>query len=230
MKKDILEKIKESVIQGRVDKGDEGVVGGMAGLPAVRELTEQALEQGISVEEIILKGLTRGMGIVGQKYEAREYFIPDMLAATEAVGVAMDILRPHLKKSGIKPKGTVVMATVQGDLHDIGKTIVCMLLQGAGYIVKDLGVDVTPEAIVSAVQEQKPDFVGLSALLSSSMTAMRETVAALEASGVRDRVKVLIGGPATSEEFAGEIGADAHCGDAFDTVRLMDSFQGRSEG
>ena len=142
----------------------------------------------------------------------------------------MDILQPHLTKSGVKPKGTVVMATVEGDLHDIGKTIVCMLLQGAGYIVKDLGVDVTPEAIVDAVREQKPGFVGLSALLSSSMTAMRETIAVLEASGVRDRVKVLIGGPATSEEFASEIGADAHCNDAFDTVRIVDSYSKTERG
>ncbi len=229
MRENILGMIKESVIQGRVDNDDEGLVGGMAGLPAVRDLTEQALQQSISVKDIIVEGLTQGMQIVGQKYEAGEYFIPDMLAAAEAIGVAMNILRPHLAESDIKPKGTVVMATVEGDLHDIGKSIVCVLLQGAGYVVKDLGVDVAPEEIVSAVREKEPGFIGLSGLLTNSMTAMQEAIAAIEASGLRDRVKVLIGGPPTSEEFAREIGADAYCTDAFDTVRIVDSFQRQSE-
>jgi len=169
MTEDIVSLLKENVVQGRVTQNDEGIEEGMVGQPGASELTEKALSQGISTGDIISKGLTAGMDIVGQKFEAKEYFIPDMLASAEAVGVAMEILEPHLAKSGIKPKGKVVVATVKGDLHDIGKNIVSILLRGAGYTVKDLGNDVEPQAIVDAVRSEKPQCVGLSALLTSTM-------------------------------------------------------------
>jgi len=223
MTENILALLKENVIQGRVTQDDEGFDEGMAGQPGVSELIEKALAQGINPENIIEKGLTEGMNIVGQKYEANEYYIPDMLASAEAVGVAMEILEPHLAKSGIKSKGKIIVATVKGDLHDIGKNIVSMLLRGAGYMVKDLGNDIDPQVIVAAVREEKPQFVGMSALLTSTMMHMKDTIEALTGSGLRDGVKVIIGGAAVSEEFAQSIGADGYGADAFQAVRLVET-------
>ena len=132
MVEDLIELIKENVVQGRVTKEDEGMEEGMVGKPGVSELIEMALEQGIDVHDIINNGLTAGMEIVGKKFEEKEYYIPDMLASAEAVGIAMEILEPHLAKSGIESKGKVLVATVKEDLHDIGKNIVSILLRGAG--------------------------------------------------------------------------------------------------
>ena len=223
MTEDIVSLIRENVIQGRVTQEDEGMDEGMVGQPAVSELTEKALASGISVEEIISKGLTKGMEIVGQKFEVKEYFIPDMLASAEAVGAAMEILEPHLAKSGIKSKGKIVMATVKGDLHDIGKNIVSILLQGAGYTVKDLGNDVDSQTIVDAVIKEKPQFLGLSALLTSTMLNMEDTIKALKENGLRNKIKVIIGGAPVSEEFAGRIGADGYGADGFQAVALVDT-------
>ena len=223
MTEDVLALIKENVIQGRVTQDDEGLEEGMVGQPGVSELTEKALAQDINAGDIIKRGLTAGMDIVGQKFEAKEYYIPDMLASAEAVGAAMEILEPHLAKSGIKSKGKVVMATAKGDLHDIGKNIVSILLRGAGYTVKDLGNDVAPQVIVAAVKEEKPQFVGLSALLTSTMVNMKDTIQALTDSGLRDEVKVIIGGAPVSEEFAHSIGADGYGADGFDAVRVVES-------
>jgi len=220
---DILALIKGNVIQGRVAQDDEGFDEGMVGQPGVSELTEKALAQGISPKDIIERGLTEGMNIVGQKFEAKEYYIPDMLASAEAVGAAMEILEPHFAKSGIKSKGKIIVATVEGDLHDIGKNIVSILLRGAGYMVKDLGNDVDPQTIVAAVREEKPQFLGLSALLTSTMIHMKDTTQALTESGLRDKVKVIIGGAAVSEEFAQDIGADGYGADGFQAVRVIDA-------
>mgnify|MGYP003681945664 CR=1 FL=1 len=223
MTEDILALIKENVIQGRVTQDDEGLDEGMVGQLGVSELTEKALTQSISPRDIVKRGLTEGMDIVGQKYEAKEYYIPDMLASAEAVGAAMELLEPHLAKSGMKSKGKIIVATVEGDIHDIGKNIVSMLLRGAGYIVKDLGNDVAPQAIVAAVREEKPQFVGMSALLTSTMMHMRDAIQALVESGLRNKVKVIIGGAAVSEEFAQSIGADGYGADGFQAVRVVDA-------
>jgi len=223
MIEDIIGLIQENVIQGRVTRDDEGIEEGMVGQPGVSELTNEALTQGVSVAEIISRGLTEGMGIVGQKFETKEYFIPDMLASAEAVGVAMEILEPHLAKSGIKPKGKIIVATVKGDLHDIGKNIVSILLRGAGYTVKDLGNDIAPQAIVDAVKKEQPQILGLSALLTSTMAQMRDTVQALNESGLRDTVKIIIGGAPVSEEFAQSIGADGYGADGFQAVAIVES-------
>jgi 5-methyltetrahydrofolate--homocysteine methyltransferase len=222
MTEDIISLIQENVIQGRLTQEDEGMEEGMVGQPGVSELVEKALAQGIDVKDIISNGLTKGMDIVGQKFEAGEYFIPDMLASAEAVGAAMDILEPHLAKSGITSKGKIIVATVKGDLHDIGKNIVSILLRGSGYTVKDLGNDVAPQTIVDAVREEKPQVLGLSALLTSTMAHMVETVDALEKSGLRDKVKVIVGGAPVSEEFAGSIGADGYGADGFQAVALVE--------
>jgi 5-methyltetrahydrofolate--homocysteine methyltransferase len=223
MSENLIEKIRENVIQGRVTKEDEGMEEGLAGQLAVTELVEQALAENIDVKTIINEGLTGGMNIVGEKFEVGEYFIPDMLASAEAVGAAMEMLEPYLAGSGIKSKGKILIATVKGDLHDIGKNIVSILLRGAGYNVKDLGNDVDTQTIVDAVKEEKPEFLGLSALLTSTMMHMEDTIKALVESGVRDSVKVIIGGAPVSEEFAGRIGADGYGADGFQAVAVVES-------
>ena len=223
MTENIIDLIRENVIQGRVTCEDEGLDEGMAGQPGVSELINKALAQSVSVEDTINRGLTGGMEIVGQKFDAREYFIPDMLASAEAVGVAMEILEPHLAKNGIKSKGKIVIATVKGDLHDIGKNIVSILLRGAGYTVKDLGNDIHHQAIVNAVREEMPQFLGLSALLTSTMVHMKDTIRALTDSGLRDKVKIIIGGAPVSPEFAENIGADGYGADGFQAVTMVES-------
>ncbi len=223
MTEDIISLIRENVIQGRVTQDDEGPDEEMIGQPGVSELIEKALAQGMDVKDIISKGLTKGMEIVGQKFKAEEYFIPDMLASAEAVGAAMEILEPHLDKSGVKAKGKIIVVTVKGDLHDIGKNIVSILLRGAGYTVKDLGNDITTQTIVDAVREEKPQFLGLSALLTSTMIHMGDIIQALQESGLRDKVKVIIGGAPVSEEFAGSIGADGYGADGFQAIAVVDA-------
>ena len=223
MAEDIINLIRENVIQGRVNQDDEGLDEGMVGQPGVSELIKKALAQGVNVENMINHGLSEGMSIVGQKFEAKEYFIPDMLASAEAVGAAMKILEPHLAKSGFEAKGKIIVATVEGDLHDIGKNIVSILLRGAGYTVNDLGNNIDPQAIVAAVREEKPQFLGLSALLSSTMVHMGEIIQALTDSGLRDKVKVIIGGAPVSEEFAQSIGADGYGADGFQAVVTVET-------
>jgi len=225
MTDDIIERIKQNVIQGRMHKEDEGFDDGMVGQPAVKELVQQALDEGIDSRRIVIEGLTEAMKIVGEKFEAKKYFIPDMLASAETVGAAMDILAPHLAKFGVASKGKVLMATVKGDLHDIGKNIVTIILKGAGYEVKDLGSDVSPEQIVASVREENPDLLGLSALLTTTMVAMKETIDSLSQAGLRDKVKVIIGGAPTSPEFAAEIGADGYGADAFHAQRIVEELQ-----
>lgn len=227
---EIIELLKENIIQGRRDKNDEGIVDGMLGMPGAKELTEAAIRAGIPPRRIIAEGLTAGMNVVVDKYQAKEYFIPDMLASAQATGIAMEILEPHLAESGISSKGKIVLATVKGDLHDIGKNIVSLLLKGAGYEVTDLGNDVSPERIVDAVREENPDFLCLSALLTTTMRMMGETIDSLKKAGLRDKVKVLVGGAAVSQDFADEIGADAYGTDVFHAVRLVEELRGQNKG
>jgi 5-methyltetrahydrofolate--homocysteine methyltransferase len=223
MPEDIISLIQESVIQGRITKDDEGMDEGMVGKPGVTELVEKALASGLSIKDIIANGLSGGMNIVGQKFEAGEYFIPDMLASAEAVSAAMDMLQPRLAASNIETKGTIIVATVKDDLHDIGKNIVSILLRGAGYTVKDLGNNVNTQAIVDAVREEKPQFLGLSALLTSTMARMAEVIQTLKQNGLREQVKIVIGGAPVSEEFAKSIGADGYGADGFQAVAVVDT-------
>jgi len=222
---DVVALLKENVIQGRKTKDDEGIDEDMLGTPGVLELIQLALEKNISPAIIIKQGLTAGMQVVGEKYSTKEYFIPDMLASAEAVGAAMDILKPHLEASDVETKGKFAIATVKGDIHDIGKNIVAILLKGSGYEVNDLGIDVPTEKIVEFVREQKPDFLGLSALLTTTMLMIGEIIEALKENGLRDRVKVLIGGAAVSDEYAQEIGADAYCMDGFHAIKVLEAFE-----
>lgn len=214
-KNQLLQDIAVNVVQGRVEAEDEGFDEGFEDQPAVTELVEQALEEGVSPEEILLDGLTASMAVVGEKFESGEYLIPDMLAAAEAVGAGMDILTPHLLKAGVESKGKFVIATVAGDLHDIGKNIVAIMLKGAGYEVIDLGVDVSTDKIISTVKEHKAPYLGLSALLTTTMRNMEDVVEKLKGEGLRDSVKICIGGAPTSAQFSDKIGADGYCADAF---------------
>ena len=218
---EFLKAIAFNVVQGRVEAEDEGFDDGLEGQPGVTELVNEALEKGVEPKDIVIDALTNSMEEVGEKFERDEYLIPDMLASAECVGVAMDILSPHLLKAGVKSKGKFVIATVAGDLHDIGKNIVAIMLKGAGYQIIDLGTDVSPDRIIGAVEENEAPFIGLSALLTTTMRVMGEVVKKLEEEGLRDRVKVLIGGAPTSAAFAEEIGADAYCRDAFDAIDLL---------
>jgi 5-methyltetrahydrofolate--homocysteine methyltransferase len=220
---EIIEKIRINVIQGRIESEDEGFDEGYEGQPATVELVEEALEKGVDIKSIIIGGLTEGMSVVGENFESGKYLIPDMLASAEAVGESMDILAPHLEGAGIESKGKIVIATVKGDLHDIGKNIVSIMLKGAGYEIIDLGTDVPSEKIVDAVLEKKPKCLGLSALLTTTMREMGHVIELLKEKGLRDGVKVMIGGAPTSAEFAEKIGADTFCADAFQGVEYANS-------
>jgi 5-methyltetrahydrofolate--homocysteine methyltransferase len=222
---DIIAQLKENVIQGRKTQDEEGIDEELTGTPGVVELTHMALDKEISPEDIITKALTAGMTVVGDKYASKEYFIPDMLASAEAVGEAMEILKPLLEAANVETKGKFAIATVKGDIHDIGKNIVAILLRGAGYEVHDLGTDVDTEKIVEFIKEESPDYLGLSALLTTTMTGMGVVMEVLKDSGLRGKVKVFIGGAAVSDEYAKEIGADAYCLDGFHAIKVLDSFQ-----
>ena len=225
MSEDILSMIKENVIQGRKTRDDIGIDESFSGTPGVLELTESALENNISPEVIITQALTAGMQVVGEKFSTKEYFIPDMLASADAVGAAMDILKPHLKGLNVATKGKFVIATVKGDIHDIGKNIVAILLKGAGYEVNDLGIDVPEDRIISVVKEESPNYLGLSALLTTTMVEMGVVIKALEANSLRDKVKILIGGAAVSDDYAKEIGADAFCEDGFQAIKVLEAYE-----
>jgi 5-methyltetrahydrofolate--homocysteine methyltransferase len=219
MDENLISLIKENVVQGRKTADDEGIDADLSG-PGVLELANQALEKGIPASVIIRDGLTAGMQVVGDRYSKKEFFIPDMLASAEAVGAAMEILKPLLEGSDAQTKGKFAIATVRGDIHDIGKNIVATLLKGAGYEVIDLGIDVPTEKIVAFVKNEKPQILGLSALLTTTMVVMAEVISALKEAGLRDTVKIVIGGAAVSPEYAEEIGADAYCADAFVLERI----------
>lgn len=220
MNKDIVEMIVDNVLQGRRNKDDEGIEDGVVGQPGVAELVEEALGTGVEPDKILLEGLSRGMELVGAKYESGEYFIPDMLTAAEAVEAGMKVMEPHLAGQGDNGgKGKIVLATVEKDLHDIGKNLVAIMLKGAGFSVIDLGIDVPAARIVEVAEDEGAQIIGLSALLNTTMKNMEEVVKQLEQKGLRNNVKVLIGGAPTSDDFAREIGADSYGKDAFAAIR-----------
>jgi len=219
--KELLQKIAGNVIQGRVVAEDEGFDEGLEGQPAVTELVKEALEQNIDPKKIVIESLTGSMETVGEKFDKGEYLIPDMLASAECVGAAMDLLGPHLADAGVESKGKFILATVAGDLHDIGKNIVAIMLKGAGFEVTDLGNDVSTDRIVAAVRESGAGYLGLSALLTTTMREMEGVIHGLEKEGLREKIRVLIGGAPTSADFAKEIGADAYCRDAFHAIDIL---------
>ncbi|HOM66662.1 MAG TPA: corrinoid protein [Brevefilum fermentans] len=190
-----------------------------------KEYVEAALRAGVPAGEV-LDVMVNAMGEVGELFEEGEYFVPEMLIAARAMKTGMEILKPELVGADIQPIGKIVAGTVKGDLHDIGKNLVCMMLEGAGFQVVDLGTDVSPEAFIAAVQEHQPDFVAMSALLTTTMPNMETTITALNAAGLRGAVRVLIGGAPVTQSYADKIGADGYAPDASRAVKLAKTLLG----
>lgn len=183
----------------------------------VKVLVPELLEAGNDPVELLEKALIPAMGVVGERFKKNEVFVPEMLVSARAMKEAMKVIEPILVEAGIKPEFRAIIGTVEGDLHDIGKNLVATMWKGAGFEVIDLGVNVSPDAFVQAVREHEPHLVGLSALLTTTMPSMRQTVSAIRESGF-DSVKILIGGAPVTEEFSREIGADGYAGDAASAV------------
>lgn len=196
--------LSEAVIKGNID--------------LAKELTQKEIDGGSDPQHILDDGLIAAMDVVGEKFAQGALFVPQMLRSAKTMQNCVAILKPHFQEGGMTTKGSVVLGTVKGDLHDIGKNLVAMMLEGAGFQIIDLGVDVSPEAFVKAVSEEKGQIVGMSALLSTTMPAMAETVKALEAAGRRGDLKVMVGGAPVTAEFADEIGADCYAPDAGSAV------------
>ena len=191
-------------------------------MSGTQEAVQSALDEGVPAGDILQKGLIPAMGEVGRLFEEGEYFVPEMLIAARAMKSGLEIIKPLLVDSGIEPVGTVAVGTVKGDLHDIGKNLVAMMLEGAGFEINDLGTDVTPDQFVAAVQ-QGADIVGLSALLTTTMPSMEATIQAIETAGLRNKVKIIIGGAPVTAEYARKIGADGYAADASQAVNLAKS-------
>jgi len=184
----------------------------------VSELVKQALNEGVTPKNILEEGLIHGMSIIGKQFKKNEVYVPEVLIAARAMHAGMDVLKPKLIESGVKNIGKVVMGTVQGDLHDIGKNLVEMMLEGAGFEVIDLGTDISTDKFVEAVKEHRPNIIGMSALLTTTMVNIVEVIKALDAEGLRDKVKIMVGGAPVTQNYADQIGADGYSPDASSAV------------
>lgn len=180
----------------------------------VKELVEKAIKEKINPADILNKGLLAGMGSIGERFKKNEVYVPEVLIAARAMKSGMEVLKPLLVAAGVKPIGTVVMGTVKGDLHDIGKNLVCMMLEGAGFKVVDAGINVEPDKMVQLAKENNANVIGASALLTTTMTNMKAVVDSVKSSGLSGKVKVIIGGAPVTQAFADEIGADGYAPDA----------------
>jgi methylmalonyl-CoA mutase cobalamin-binding domain/chain len=204
----------DEILQGLYD---DTLVGNA---PSVRELTEQGLAEGMDPETMLYDALIPSLEEVGARFERGDFFVPEMLIAARAMQGALDILRPLLAETGAKPIGTFVMGTVKGDVHDIGKNLVNIMLEGAGFTVFDLGVNVAPEKFVEQIQEHEPDIVGFSAFLTTTMPMFKANINAIEKAGLREKVIVMVGGAPVTKEYADAVGADGYAADASTAVRL----------
>jgi len=192
------------------------IVNGKA--PDTEKLVQQALDSNIPVRDILNKGLVAGMDVVGRKFKNNEFYVPEVLIAARAMKTGMKILKPLFAESGVEPVAKLALGTVKGDLHDIGKNLVAMMLEGAGFEIIDLGVDVAPEKFAAVIKENSAQVVGLSALLTTTMLNMKTTIEQLKNDGLRDSVKVIIGGAPVTQSYAEEIGADGYAADAASAV------------
>ena len=199
-----LKHIYQNVIDGQTPEVEAGV--------------KAAIAAGVGAEDILKNGLIAAMDEIGQRFEAGDLFVPEMLIAARAMQAGLKILKPSLAKADVKAAGKVAIGTVKGDLHDIGKNLVAMMLEGSGFEIMDLGVDVTPDAFVNAVKNGA-QIIGMSALLTTTMSSMENTIQALKAAGLRDKVKVMIGGAPVTQDYANKIGADAFAPDASSATR-----------
>ena len=201
-----LSPLSQAVIEGHYDK--------------TAQLTTAALDSGAKPQDIIAHGLQAAMAVVGERFSSGEYFLPDMLMAARAMTNAMEVLKPLIAKTGMITLGRVVLGTVKGDVHDIGKNMVGMFLKGTGFEIIDLGVDVPDEKFVETVREIKPDILGLSALLTTTMPSLGTVIKALEVAGLRSDVKVIVGGASVTQKYADLVGADAYGDDAGKTAKI----------
>lgn len=209
----VLENLKENVIAGNESK--------------VLEYTQKALDEGIDLEKILNDGFIPGMEVVGSKFQANEIYVPEMLISAKAMKAGMKILEPLLTEAGVEPIGRVVIGTVKGDLHDIGKNLVAMMLEGAGFEVIDVGVDVTTEKFMDLVKENNANILGLSALLTTTMVEIKNVIDAFKENGLRDDVKILVGGAPVNADYAKEIGADGYSPDAASAAELAKKLIGK---
>lgn len=200
------EQLSQSVIAGQMDQ--------------VKTLTKQHIDNGADPLEIINQGLIQGMNVVGARFKVGDMFVPEVLMSARAMNAGMDLVKPLLVGKDVPTLGTVVIGTVKGDLHDIGKNLVAMMLESSGYTVINLGVDVSPEQFTKAVKDNNPNIVGMSALLTTTMLSMKDTIEMLKEEGLRDKVKVMIGGAPITDSFAEEIGADGFAPDAASATEL----------
>ncbi|MBS7654805.1 corrinoid protein, partial [Candidatus Bathyarchaeota archaeon] len=208
-KEEILVRIRDAIVNLDIDN--------------IGRLCEEAVGAGVPAYEVVMEGMAKGMEVVGEKYERNEYFLAELIMAGETMKEGMKALEPHLKAGELKRTGKVVIGTVRGDLHDIGKNIVATLLNAAGFEVIDLGVDVPPEKFIEAVKENSPDIVGMSALLTTTMIEMEGIIKELKKAGLREKVKIIIGGAPITKEYAEKIGADAAAKDAVEGVNICKS-------
>ena len=207
----ILDKLSEAIVELDIDS----IVG----------LCESALESSIQPYDIVINGMAKGMEIVGQKYEAGEYYLAELIMAGETMKEGMIFLEPHLVESDMEKAGTCIVGTVKGDLHDIGKNVFVSLLKAQNYEVIDLGVDISPEQFIEAVKEHKPNLVAMSALLTTTMVEMENVVKQLKEAGLRDSVKIIIGGAPLNQKYATGIGADAAATDAVEGIRIINGWR-----
>jgi 5-methyltetrahydrofolate--homocysteine methyltransferase len=210
---ELYELLKEKVITGNQAE--------------TKEILQKLLDAGEPAKQIIDMSLVPAMDIVGDKFQKNEFFIPELLVSARAMEGCMKILQPLLVAGDVQPTGVFMIGTAKGDLHDIGKNIVAAMMKGAGFEIIDLGIDVAPEKFVQAISEKKPDVVGLSALLTTTMRAMKETIEEMKKKGVRDHVKVIVGGAPLTQAYADEIGADAYGRDAADAVKIAKALIGK---
>jgi 5-methyltetrahydrofolate--homocysteine methyltransferase len=207
---EILSDISTAIIEGNLDD--------------MKDLTQDALDQGLDPKEVLDNGLMPGMDHVGVEFKAGNMFVPEVLRSARSMHASMDILKPLLAESGVEMVGKLLVGTVKGDLHDIGKNLVAMMCEGAGFEIKDLGKDVSPEMFVEGVKEFEPHVVGMSALLTTTMRSMEHTIKALEEAGVRDKVKIMIGGAPVTQDFANQIGADGYASNAAAAADMAKQF------
>jgi len=202
----VFEDLSNAVISGNVAK--------------VTELTKKAIDDGVAPTDVINRGLITGMSVVGARFKAGEMFVPEVLMAARSMNAGLDIVKPLITEGDIPSVGKVIIGTVKGDLHDIGKNLVGMMMESGGFNVVNLGVDIPPEKFAAAVKEHKPQVVALSALLTTTMLAMKDTIEVLKEEGLRNSVKVIIGGAPVTQQFADEIGADGYAPDAASATDL----------
>jgi 5-methyltetrahydrofolate--homocysteine methyltransferase len=205
--------VLESIFNGILDGARDQVTAGV----------ETALNTGLDAATILNDGMIAAMAEVGRRFEIGDFYVPEMLISARAMQAGLAVLRPRLEQSGVKTRGKVVIGTVKGDLHDIGKNLVSMMLEGAGYEIKNLGTDVSAEAFVNAIITEKPDILALSALLTTTMPSMKQIIEAVQAASLRNQVKIIIGGAPVTDAYAQQIGADGYSPDASRAVSLAES-------